>query len=213
MPKPLEHRKGSSPEGGPERNEHHGDEDEDDRVTKRERLEGRFDQDANPGRRRDGLHGVERLAVQRVQRRPARLLGRQKMSARGGEHVGPPVPGGDEQQDGKQDRVRRKKEGDFAVGETKGPGDLRGDVIANGAGQDASTRCGEMPRSVPLRSGVRPSREFAIQQLFTLCIDQSRAAFLAARRRATKNRSFSGRRGRPHWGVHVSASFGVNASR
>ena len=99
----------------------------------------------NPGRRRDVLHGVERLAVQRVQRRPARLLGRQEMSAGGREHVGPPVPGGDEQQDGKEDRVRGKKEGDLAVGETKRPGDLRGDVIADGARQDAATPCGAVP--------------------------------------------------------------------
>ena len=102
-------RKGSSPEGGPKRNEHHRDEDEDNRVTKRERLEGRFDQDANPGRCRDILDRVESLAVQCVQRRPVRLLGRQKMSARGGECIGPPMPSGDEQQNGNKDRVRGKK--------------------------------------------------------------------------------------------------------
>jgi hypothetical protein len=38
------------------------------------------------------------------------MLGRQKMSADGGEYVGPPVPSGDEQQDAKQNRVRGKKE-------------------------------------------------------------------------------------------------------
>ena len=150
-------RKGRAPEGGPERNEHHGDEDEEDRVAKRDRLEGRLDQEANPRRRRDAFHGVERLAGQRVQRRPVRLLGRQEMSAGGGEHVGPPVPGGDEQQDGEQNRVRRKEERDLAVGEAKRPGDLRGDVIADGARQDAATACGAMPRrSVPL---VRRSSE------------------------------------------------------
>ena len=78
-------RKGSTPEGGPERHEHHGDEDEESRVTKSDRLEGRLDQKANPRRCRDAFHRVERLAGQGVQRRPARLLGRQKMSAGGGE--------------------------------------------------------------------------------------------------------------------------------
>ena len=111
-------RKGSTPEGGPERNEHDGDEDEENRVTKRDRLEGRLDQDANSRRCRDALHGVERLGGQCVQRRPLRLLGRQKMRAGGGEYVGPPVPGGDEQQDAEQNRVRGKKERDLAVGET-----------------------------------------------------------------------------------------------
>ena len=103
-------RKGSTPEGGPKRNEHHGDEDEENRVTKRDRLEGRLDQNANPRRCRDAFHRVESLAGQCVQRRPVRLLGRQKMSAGGGEYVGPPVPSGDEQQDAKQNRVRGKKE-------------------------------------------------------------------------------------------------------
>src|SRR6185503_19941998 len=61
------------------------------------------------------------------------------MSARGSECICPPLPGGDEQQNGNKNRVRGEKERDFAVGETKGPGDLRGDVIANGAGQDAAS--------------------------------------------------------------------------
>ena len=60
------------------------------------------------------------------------------MSARGCESICPPLPGGNEQQNGNENRVRRKKERDLAVGETKRPGDLRGDVIANGAGQDAA---------------------------------------------------------------------------
>ena len=107
-----------------------------------------------------------------------RLLGRQKMSARGGEYVGPPLPGGDEQQDGNKNRVRGKKERDFAVGETKRPGDLRGDVIANGARQDVAHRAEKCPGGASLWSGVHPSREFAIQQLFTLSIDQFRAVFL-----------------------------------
>ena len=58
----IRYRKGSSPEGGPKRNKHHGDEDEDNRVTKCKRLEGRSDQDAYPGRCRDDLHSIEKLA-------------------------------------------------------------------------------------------------------------------------------------------------------
>ena len=56
-------RKGRPPERGPERDEHHRDEDEEHRVTKRDRLEGRLDQKANPHRRQDAFHRVERLAV------------------------------------------------------------------------------------------------------------------------------------------------------
>ena len=78
-------RKGSTPEGGPERHEHYGDEDEENRVTKRERLERRLDQSTDQGRCRDALHRVESLGGQCVQRRPVRLLGRQKMSAGGAE--------------------------------------------------------------------------------------------------------------------------------
>ena len=100
------------------------------------------------------------------------------MSARGGECVGPPLPSGDEQQNGNKNRVRGKKERDFAVGETKGPGDLRGDVIANGVARTQHTRAEKCPGGASLWSGVHPSREFAIQQLFTLCIDQCRAVFL-----------------------------------
>ena len=103
-------RKGSTPEGGPKRNEHHCEKDKESRVTKSDRLEGRLDQNADPRRCRDAFHSVENLAGQCVQRRPVRLLGRQEMSAGGGEYVGPPVPGGDEQQDAKQNRLRGKKE-------------------------------------------------------------------------------------------------------
>ena len=152
-------RKRSTPEGGPERNEHHGDQDEENRVTKRDRLDGRLDQKANRRRCRDALHSVERLGGQCVQRRPVRLLGSQEMSADGREQVGPPVPGGDEQQDGEQNRVRGEEEGDFAVGEAKRPGHLRGDVVADGARQDAPQRAERCPGGASLWSGVHPSRE------------------------------------------------------
>ena len=84
-----------------------------------------------------------------------------------------------------KNRVRGKKERDFAVGETKRPGDLRGDIIANGAGQDAAHRAEKCPGGASLWSGVDPSREFAIQQLFTLCIDQSRGRCPPLRHRKT----------------------------
>ena len=171
-------RKGSTPQGGPKRHEHHGDEDEENRVTKRDRLEGRLDQKANPRRCRDALHRVERLAGQCVHRRPARLLGRQEMSADGGEYVGPPVPGGDEQQDAEQNRVRGKEERDLAVGERQRPCDLRGSVVADGARQDVAHRAERCPGGACLWSGVYPSREFAIQHLFTPSVDQFRAVIL-----------------------------------
>ena len=103
-------RKGSPPEGGPKRNDHHGDEDEEHRVAKGDRFQGRRDQNANPRRCQDAFHRVERLAGQGVHRRPVRLLRRQKVSAGGGEYVGPPVASGHEQQDAKQHRLRGKKE-------------------------------------------------------------------------------------------------------
>ena len=103
-------RKGSPPEGGPKRHEYHRDEDEEHRVTERDRLEGRLDQHANPRRCPDILDSVENLAVESVDGRPVRLLGRQKMSARGRERIGPPLPGGNEQQNGNEDRVRGKEE-------------------------------------------------------------------------------------------------------
>ena len=96
------------------------------------------------------------------------------MSAGGGEYVGPPVPSGDEYQDAKQNRLRGEKERDFAIGESERPGDLRGDIIADGARQNAAHRPERCPDGASLSSGTCPSREFAIQQLFTLNIDQFR---------------------------------------
>src|SRR5215218_163478 len=104
------------------------------------------------------------------------------MSARGGERVGPPVPSVNEQQDGNKDRVRGKKEGDFAVGETKDPGDPRGSVIADSASQDPARGAGECPGACPW-SGVRRGSKFAIRRRFAPCIGHlSRAASLAAGR-------------------------------
>ena len=68
----------------------------------------------------------------------------------------------------KEDRVRGKKRETLLSGKAKGPGDLRGDVIANGAGQDAAHGAEQCPGGASLWSGVHPSCGFAIQQLFTL---------------------------------------------
>jgi hypothetical protein len=65
----------------------------------------------------------------------------------------------------------------FAIGESKRPGDLRGDIIADGTRQNAAHRAERCPGRASLSSGAYPSREFAIQQLFTLNIDQLRCRF------------------------------------
>ena len=136
-----------------------------------------------------------------------RLLSRQKMSARGGECIGPPLPGGDEQQNGNKNRVRGKKERDFAVGETKGPGDLRGDVIANGARQDEA-RGAEKCAGASLWFGDHLRFEFPLGRRFTLppCTHRvSAAAVLADGRLAVENRWFSAQRGRLPPGIHATA--------
>ena len=70
-----------------------------------------------------------------------------------------------------------KKSETLLSGKVQRPGDLRGDVIADGARQDAAHRAERCPGGASLWSGVYPSREFAIQQLFTLSIDQFRGRF------------------------------------
>ena len=92
----IGNRKGSTPKGRPKRNDHHCDEDEENRIMKRDGLEGGLDQKANPRGCPDVLDSVENLAVQCVHGRPVRLLSRQKMSARGRERIGPPMPSGNE---------------------------------------------------------------------------------------------------------------------
>ena len=146
-----------------------------------------------PGRRR-GRISPRRTPRQFkcVHRRPARLLRRQKMRAGGGEHVGPPVPRGDEQQDGEENRLRGKKERDLAVGECQRPGDLRGDVIAEGARQDEARRAERCPGVTSLRFGVYPSREFAIWQRFPLNIDQCRRGSFATPSQVCRKLTTSG---------------------
>lgn len=117
------------------------------------------------------------------------------MGALGGEYVGPPVPSGDEQKNRKKNRVRGKKERDFAVGEARGPGDLRRDIILNGAGEDTAQRAEKCLRVRWF--GLDPRPEFGIHRLFRPSIDYlSRAAFLVAGLSAAKERSVSDNEGR-----------------
>ena len=69
-----------------------------------------------------------------------RLLRGEEMTASGGQRVGPPVPGGDEQQNGNEDRVRGKEKRYLAVGKTQHPGDSRRQVVASGTGQNPEHR-------------------------------------------------------------------------
>ena len=57
------------------------------------------------------------------------LLRGEVVTASGGQRVGPPVPGRDEQQDGNEDRVRRKEKRYLAVGKTQRPGGPRRQVV------------------------------------------------------------------------------------
>ena len=159
-------RKGSAPERRHQGNEHHCDEDEEDRVAKGDRLEGGLDQKSNAGGRRHALHSVERFAGQGVQRRPVRLLRRQKMSAGGGDYVCPPLPRRNEQQDAQQNRLRGKEERDFAVGKSERPGDLRGGVVAERARQDEGYGPERYRLGTCFWSGAYTGREFGTQQLF-----------------------------------------------
>jgi hypothetical protein len=64
-----------------------------------------------------------------------------------------------------------------AVGETKRPGNLRGDVIADGARQDITQVAERCSGEASLWSGGYPSRESTVRQLFTLSRDQFRGRF------------------------------------
>ena len=107
-----------------------------------------------PGGRQNILHGIENLAVQCIEKRPMRLLRGDEMTARGGERVGPPVPGGDEQQDGNKNRVRGKEKRYLAVGETKHPRDSRRQIVAGGTGQNPEHRAERNP-ACSIGRGVR----------------------------------------------------------
>ena len=64
------------------------------------------------------------------------LLGGKEVAACGDQRVGPPVPGGNKQENGNEDCVRRKEERDLAVRESQQPGDSCRQVITNSSGED-----------------------------------------------------------------------------
>ena len=83
-----------------------------------------------------------------------RLLGGDEMTASGGEHVSPPMPGGDQEQDGNKNRMGRKEKRYLAIRETKRPRDLRRQVVASGAGENPEHACGDGALFVPPPSAV-----------------------------------------------------------
>ena len=133
-------RKCGAPEGRTKRNDDDRDQNENDGFTKRDAIERRLYEYANPGGRQNILHGIENLALQCIERRPILLLRGEVVSASGGQRVSPPVPGGDEQQNGNEDGVRRKEQGDLAVGKSQRPGGSRRQVIAGTGGQNPEYR-------------------------------------------------------------------------
>ena len=107
----------------------------------------------------------------------------------------------------KQEPRAGEKERDFAVGETKGPGDLRGDVIANAGREDEAHRA-EKCAGASLWFGDHLRFEFPLGRRFTLppCTHRvSAAAVLADGRLAVENRWFSAQRGRLPPGIHATA--------
>src|SRR5258708_40007819 len=94
------------------------------------------------------------------------------MTTDGGEGVGPPVPGGNEQQDRHENSVRGKQERNFGVGETKSPGELRGQIVANAADQNPKHGAAKGLRSF-LWQGAQAAGKFAIQSSSSRGIDHS----------------------------------------
>ena len=178
---------GGPPEGRPERNDDHRDQDEEDGFTKADEIEPRLDEQADPGGRQEALHGIEGLAVQRIERRPTRLLRGDEMTAGGGQRVGPPVPGGDEQQNGDEDRVRRKEERDLAVGKTEHPGDPRRQVVASAGGQNREHRAQREP-GPRLRPGATAGPRLAIRPCLPRCLHHSIHSMLLQLREAAHRR-------------------------
>lgn len=89
------------------------------------------------------------------------LLRGDEVTASGGERVGPPMPGGDEQQNGNKDRVGREKERYLAVGEAKGPRDSRRQIVASGTGENPEHRA-EKERCSFLSPGAGMEFQFGI---------------------------------------------------
>ena len=123
--------KGRAPERRAEGNDNHGNQNENHGIAQRNPLQRRLDEEANPGRDQHVLHGIESLAVQSVKHRPVRLLRGDEMSEDCGQSVGPPVPHRHQQQNNDQNSVRRKKKRNFAIGKTKGPGNLCRHIIGD----------------------------------------------------------------------------------
>src|SRR5580765_4759381 len=119
------------------------------------------------------------------------------MTANGGECVGPPVPGGHEQQDRNQHRVRRKKEGDFAVGETKCPGDLGGKIVGSASDQNQQRRAAPGSRWL-LPQGANAPFNFTTQFPIVYTAHTSSAGSDGTSSGAvTSNRRDSGKRSPP----------------
>src|SRR5688572_25094494 len=127
-------REGRPPKSCSKRNEEHGKQNKNDGIAKGHQPERTLNKKTNPSCGAQMLDRIENFAVQRVQGRPLRLLRGEKMTARCGKNVGPPMSRGNEQQHGDKHRVWREKETDFAVRETKGPGEPRGNIVSNAAG-------------------------------------------------------------------------------
>ena len=78
-----------------------------------------------------------------------------KMTARGTERVGPPMSRRNEEQYGNKNRMGREKERYLGVGETEGPRDSGGQIIASGTGQNPEHRAEKEPCSfLPQNAGV-----------------------------------------------------------
>ena len=99
------------------------------------------------------------------------------------------------------------KKRDFAVRETKRPGDLRGDVIANAGREDEANRA-EKCAGASLWFDDHLRLELPLGRRFTLppCTHRVPAAgVLADGRLAVENRSFSAQRGRLPPVIHATA--------
>ncbi len=82
------------------------------------------------------------------------LLRGEVVTASGGQRVGPPVPSGDEKQNGNENRVRRKEKRYLAVRKTQHPGDARRQVVASSTGQNLDYRAERGLRLLNRPSGI-----------------------------------------------------------
>jgi hypothetical protein len=110
------------------------------------------------------------------------LLRSEVMTASGGQRVGPPVPSGDEKQNGNENRVRRKEKRDLAVRKTQHPGDARRQVVASSTGQNPDYRAERGLRLLnrPSDAGMRGAKD-------KTGLSQVSSPFLTHRRRASRS--------------------------